>query len=277
MLVLMGSIANVNAQVVAYYTFDGNANDQSVNNNNATVDGNYSFVPNGLAGEESLRINGDNSLFYSGGGYVNLPQFSASLNSGFTVSLWANDVSIGSNPVGEEDFVSFGILDSAQTGIAINNNNPASPILEYYMDTGLGGPQHLDRVEIDIPITNLSAFENSWQNLAMTYTPGQFSAYLNGTLVGQGNIVFNGFPVSEAALGSHWWSDGQSARMSATLNNVAIFDQGLTADQIDTLYANDGSPIPEPSAYTTISGMAALVFVVIRRKRTPNKVGPLLH
>ena len=86
--------------LVALYNFEGNAVDQSGNANNATAQGSFNYVA-GRTGT-GIRLNGDGSLFYAGGGYVALPQFSSALNDGITLSLWAKDELIGGNPVGEE-------------------------------------------------------------------------------------------------------------------------------------------------------------------------------
>lgn len=70
--------------LLAYYPFNGNANDASGNGFNATLEGNYQYLTNGV-----LQLIGDGALFYSGGGYVALPNY-GNLNSGFTMSLWVN-------------------------------------------------------------------------------------------------------------------------------------------------------------------------------------------
>jgi hypothetical protein len=72
--------------LVAYYPFNGNANDASGNGNHATPAGNYEFLTNGLSGG-AIRILGDFSQFYSGGGHVLLPTFGSNMNSGFSLSL----------------------------------------------------------------------------------------------------------------------------------------------------------------------------------------------
>ncbi len=47
---------------IAYYTFNGNANDQTGNGNNGTIQGNSAFDPGG-----GITLYGDNALYYSGG------------------------------------------------------------------------------------------------------------------------------------------------------------------------------------------------------------------
>ena len=96
--------------LLAYYPFNGNANDISGNANSAKPAGNFQFVPNGI-GRMAFRAIGDNSLFYSSGGNVLLPTFTTNLNSGFTLSVWVKDEIPGSDVSAEEDYISFGAAD----------------------------------------------------------------------------------------------------------------------------------------------------------------------
>ncbi len=105
--------------LLAYYPFNGNANDASGNGNNATLAGNYQFVANGL-GKLAFEANGDDSLYYSGGGNVLLPTFSTNLNSGFTLSVWAENEMLAAPPSAEEDYISFGTFDTGAGWISLN-------------------------------------------------------------------------------------------------------------------------------------------------------------
>lgn len=92
--------------LIAYYPFNGNANDASGNGNHATPAGNYQYLTNGLSGG-AIRIIGDFSQFYAGGGNVLLPAFGSYMNSGYSLSLWVRDEVIGVEPVGAEDYINF--------------------------------------------------------------------------------------------------------------------------------------------------------------------------
>ena len=243
----------LNDGLVAYYPFNGNADDESGNGNDGTVEGSFVFTPDGREGN-AVKLNGDRSLFYSGGGFVDLPSFDSTLNNGFTISLWARDEAIGTNPVGQENYISFGVLDQAETGIGINNNT-GSPFLFWYMDTGEGGAAHLDRVSIEKPVGSLTQFASEWKNLVMVYRPGVLRAYLNGEFVGEENITFEGFPFSYSAIGRHWWSNGSgsSARMSVTIDEVRIYDRTLSQEDVSELY--DLKKPEEPkSTYQIVEG-----------------------
>ena len=70
---------DLNDGLVAYYPFNDNADDESGNGNDGTAEGSFEFTPDGREGN-AVRLNGDGSLFYSGGGFVDLPIFDSTLN-----------------------------------------------------------------------------------------------------------------------------------------------------------------------------------------------------
>jgi len=223
--------------LIAHYTFDGNAVDSSGNANNASPGGSYAFIPGGRTGG-AIRINGDGALFYSGGGYIGLPQFGAELNQGLTISFWVKDEAIGQNPVGEEAYVVFGALDLPQIGLHLNRNNPAAPSIIGYLDP-IGGPTHPGMAYFQKSIPDFSAFASAWKHFVLVYAPGRFAVFLNGEKLGEANVSFSGFPVATAAMGRHWWNGGgsSSARMSASYDDVFVFKRALSDTAVGQMYS----------------------------------------
>jgi hypothetical protein len=249
---------NITSGLIAHYPFEGSPNDVSGNGSNGTPGGLFQYASNGLTGS-ALRISGDNSLFYSGGGHVLLPTFSTALNSGFTVSLWVKDEVLGGDPNQEETYISFGIVDQPTFGISLNS---VTRRILYYMNNGSGG------VAKDIPKPlNFAADLASWKHLVLTYTPGKMAAYFNGTKVGEQLIAVNVFPVTRAGLGRHWWSGGagSSARMSVTLDNVRVYSRTLTDADVQQLYATETSP---PSPTPTITSQPVSQAVIEQQSTT---------
>lgn len=236
---LMGTLVgqDIITGLTAHYTFDGNAGDKSGHGNDATPEGNYQYTVAGRT-DGALRIQGDGALYYSGGGYVGLPLFGSEFNQGFTISFWAKDEVIGQNPVGEEEYVSIGVLDLPQMGIRLNNNNPASPKLTFYLVDLSAGQNPGNYAFIEKSIPNLTVFAASWKHFVLTYEPGRFAAFLNGEKLGEASVTFGGFPVSHAVMGRHWWSSGgaSSARMSVTYDDVLIYNRALTDNSVAALY-----------------------------------------
>lgn len=235
---------NVSDGLVAHYEFEGNGNDSSSNGNNSSPSGSYSYS-SGRLGGSAIRINGDNSLYYSGGGYVDLPSFSTDLNDGFTVSLWAKDEVLEGSPTNEEAYVSFGVLDT-NGWISVDLNSSTESVIFKIQDTS-------DSSGGSIPYSiNYSEFISEWKHIAFVYEAGRFEGYINGVSVGVVTMPHSGiFPVTEAALGRHWWSSGSSARMSATFDDVRIYDRVLGEAEINNLFL--GSSINEAQSNVLIS------------------------
>ncbi|NOS71676.1 MAG: LamG domain-containing protein [Verrucomicrobia bacterium] len=220
--------------LVAYYPFNGNANDASGNGNNATPAGNYQFLTNGLSGG-AIRIIGDNSQYYAGGGHVILPTFSSTLNSGFSLSLWVRDEVPGGGAVGNEAYITFqpqNVYPHCQIFL-LNEGSP--PKLGFEIHSGASA------ATLDKPI-DMGTYPNSWKHLALVSGPGKFACYLNGTKIYETNVFYtNIFPAPYNALGRHWWDTGSSARMSVTYDNVRIYGRALSDSEVQQLYAYEVS------------------------------------
>src|SRR6266699_3834187 len=216
-------------RLVAYYTFKGDAKDQSGNGNDATPAGNYQFVTG-----YGIRIIGDYSQFYSGGGHVLLPTFGSNMNSGFSVSLWVKDEAIGSGAVGSEAYVTFQPQDTyPHCQIFMFNDQPPAK-LDFEIHSGPGGA-----ATFDTPI-NLATYAPPWKHLVLASEPGRFACYFNGSKIYQTNLFYdNIFPAPYNALGRHWWPTGSSARLSVTYSNVRIYNRALTDADVQQLYVVD--------------------------------------
>lgn len=261
------TIAGVSAELwrglVAYYTFSGNADDQSAYGNHATIAGNAQFSANGLSGG-ALRIVGDSALMYSGGGHALLPKFGTYMNAGFTLSFWAKDESlINNSAVHEASYLTFGPLDSPQVDIGLNSETQR---LRFIVDGSPSGT----RTDVLTPLPFSTALA-AWKHVVLTYTPGKFVAYLNGTKIDERAVTANIFPSSTAGLGRGWWSGGaaSAARMSATFDNVRIYSRTLADSDVQQLYASEAPPIPivaaafvaQPANQTVVAGETAILSV----------------
>lgn len=201
--------------LVAFYPFNGNANDASGNGNNASVQGTYQFLTNG-----TLHLIGDGALFYSGGGYVALPNY-GNLNSGFTISIWVANETDHGNGIYAEYYVWFdnnagNYVAISQHDFLVQSNNAYS----------------------DFPLT--IANYTPWKHLVLVYSPTNCAAYLNGTMIGSTNITLNPFPMVNAAIGHHWWNApgdaNSSSRMTMDVKNFRIYNRALSASQVSQLY-----------------------------------------
>jgi len=247
--------------MVAYYPFDGNARDASGSGNDATPAGTFQYLTYGLSGG-ALRIFGDRSDYYSGGGHVLLPTFGEYLNSGYTFSLWVKDEVVAGWPAEKEAYVAFG--DDSAKGVTIWL---APQVIAFEFDDN---PTTV--VDINLPVSDLGwtwqTYPLVWKHLVLTCRPGLMSGYVNGDKVVEVDRAFDIFPVGTAALGRHWWGNGSfsSARMSVTYDNVRIYNRALSDDEVAELFSSEGPATPplitsQPRSRTNVVSSSVMFSV----------------
>ncbi len=246
------------ATLVGYWPFNSNAaasfgsSGQLIGSPAAAVD------RAGTAGE-ALAFNGSSQyVSVPGGGGLN------GAASG-TITLWAkwNAVSQDADCCG-----SFGAILARQSNgafseniLALNGSNPATARL-VWKQNGAGSTL----------LTSSAAVGTGWRHIAVTFSPGGSTLYLNGVAQGTaiGSALSNnaGTPLS---LGS-WAGDG-AGFMNGTLDDVAIWNAPLPATQIAQLAASSKAPADfsgvENAVYYSGDGTMASNDE-LRRKRVPN-------
>jgi hypothetical protein len=165
-------------------------------------------------------------MFYSGGGYVALPNY-GNLNSGFTTSIWVSGETDHGSGIMAEYYVWF-------------DNNLNSYVYISQHDSEVGGKN----TYADFPFT--IANYTPWKHLVLVYSPTNCAAYLNGIQTGCTNLTINPpFPMVNSAIGRHWWNApgdaNSSARMTMNVKNFRMYNRALTANQVAQLYSIESS------------------------------------
>lgn len=214
--------------LVAYYSFNGNANDESGNGYHATPCNSYQYE-DGIVGG-CITVEGQ-GYCTSSGGHVLLPQYDFDSSSGVTLSLWVKVM--GLSHYHGENYISFG--DDSSNGMMRIHQEPTEIRFVYH---GL---------EISVPY--LEEYTGSWEMYTLTCgSDGKLKGYINGVLVGEKDVNYDGqIDTSSAALGRHWWYNGgsTSTRFIGSFDEVRIYNRVLTAQEISTLvkYAETGGNV----------------------------------
>ena len=226
--------------LVARYTFNGNGSDSSGNNYAAALNGDYAFLPGG-----GIHITGRNSDYYSGGGYVSIPISSMGISQSFTISIQMSNVQ--QLHLDGEMFAFWGQETSGNNIVAIGSgySNPNDVFFTHYLRGG-GGTGYNTAVPNSI---------NELHTYTVTQGPTNFSAYLDGQLVGAGSNSIGLPSQSNLFLGRHDWYS-YSSRLSANYYDVQIYNRELSASEVQL--------VPEPSA---LSLLAVGLGVLFRRSR----------
>jgi hypothetical protein len=234
--------------LVAYYTFNGNANDASGNGNNGTTQ-NVRFVTdrNGLP-QGALSCPSNNSC-------VIVPNStSLGMVSNITISAWIN---VASNQLGGSicdkgvvgsfwnygfDVVSSGTNLTFQYDKSSGSAGPTGPLLSY-------GVWQQIAVAIDEPNNTIKFYVNGQLVtqptivLGGTFNPNDVSGVINDTGVNSGNLY----------LGNNNPNGLAGANFNGAIDDVRIYNQTLSDSEVQQLYQLENTPIVNLVKAVTVS------------------------
>ena len=211
--------------LVAYYPFDGNANDASGNGNNGTVYG---------AGLTTDRKGNSNSAYYfEYGKYISVAD-NASLHGlkDFSVSVWVRVDELDGNWVsiickGTESVMEYGlqVLDKSEYHCC-------------WYDSIMHGTV---RAESFLPI-------GKWVHIAVSRSDGVVSAYLNGEFLGAG-VQYSLPSATSGALEIGRDIPGSTEYFYGAMDEVRLYNRALSAAEVKALY--DGTVLGSASHTVT--------------------------
>jgi pimeloyl-ACP methyl ester carboxylesterase len=230
--------------LVAYYPFNGNANDASGNGNNGTLcnGATFSTGASGLAVAVTPGPINSSGSDYNSGPYVSLPMFNFAAMNNFTVALWVKEDSL-SIPDGE-GYVNFGDGIYGWLGIGRFGTYLGSHDAQLCFSVGsmlVSGPTPLVG---DWSIADQGVFVH----YALVYTNGTIYGYKNGVLQGSKAQSVNVYG-SNAAMAKHWWDAGNSCstRLTGSFDDLRIYNRALSVSEVQSLYTKAYlGPAPTP-------------------------------
>lgn len=232
--------------LVAYYPFNGNANDESGNGNHGTV---Y-----GATLTTDRRGNANSAYLFRGHGYpdkirvVHRP--SLTLQKNLSVSIWIKQVSQSGMDGwgrlaagGTMTLIAKGSDRSGFDFIQQNDANKKIQNLVFGINNKLdfSNIRNYDRASSDMN------FDNNWKHYVLTYNSeeGRTSFYLNGKLLGiKGGLGGQGVNFIESNkndlyIGSYLgfgWAEKGWFPMNGVLDDIRIYNRTLSATEVQALY-----------------------------------------
>lgn len=202
------TILKNNANLKAYYRFEGNSADV-IGSFNGT-DSNMSY---------SSGKYGDCAVFNGSTGYIQFPSLTSIFNSisAFTITLWVNatDKSYGA---GEGKI--FDIRGSG-TGYLIFRVNSTN--FNFYLFNGTEAQ------------FNVARTVGQWIHVAYVYDGSNLRGYINGNQVGSASRTGTVSSGNFGCLGREYNASATS-QFDGKMDDLAIFSTALSADQIKELY-----------------------------------------
>jgi hypothetical protein len=228
--IILSSSASYAQCLVADYQFSGNANDQTANANNGTVNG---------ASLTTDRNNSPNTAynFPTGNEYI-VANPSTSLNTanfpGVTMSTWFYMTGVASSPFNPHIYHIADITPDDSYGIIYEKATQKIRYLNWNGTTLSGN--------VDLQGTTNIAL-NTWYHVAVTHdhSTNAVKLYLNGVVEAQTTATAN-FPVNpNLTIGRH--RTNANSGMKGKIDEVKLFNCALTATEVAALY----NPVPPPA------------------------------
>jgi gliding motility-associated-like protein len=222
--------ANLQNGLVAFYPFCGNANDESGNGNNGTVNG---------ATLTTDRFGNLNSAYSFSGNTISVPYksyLSFSDNKKFSVSIWiytsVNNITthyIGMRQPGSKTqfWQLYTPVTSAVKGIAFQS---------FTNGNILGASSQNQQIPLNV-----------WSNLVGTYDNGVWKLYLNGILIqsSTSTLAFNNDINAPLTIGN----SGNFEPFNGRLDDVRIYNRALTECEVQQLYNETSGSTSTPNGF----------------------------
>ena len=204
--------------LVAYYPFNGNANDESTNNNNGTVNG---------ATLTSDRFGNCNKAYSFNGSsdYINIPN-SVTLESPsieITLSSWiyVDNLAVNGayflckNDLGNYDPFQYRMGIGTDSSMYFGFKNSTSEIVDFSQ--------------------NITLNNQEWNHILVTYDGSLIKFYSNGTLIGSQNYsgsIFQDSKNLDFGRDAH----GPTEYYKGKLDDIRIYNRALSEQEVTNLY-----------------------------------------
>lgn len=228
---LVGTVhVNLSAGLIAYYPFNGDANDASGKGNNGTMVG-ATFQTYGAASKLALQLNGNISS------YVFVPR-STSLEpvDAISISMWVKGVP--GEPCGQGWGTILRKADDCQPGYFIRGCNGGTSF-------ELDGANPCGEISYRGIAGFLPFTGTSWQHIVGTYsrTDGFVRSYEDGVLVNQSPLVSQLLHTGNLYIGGAAVA-GDDGGFKGLINEVQIYSRALSASEVQQLHLSGSGSHP---------------------------------
>ncbi len=205
--------AGINDGLVAYYPFNGNANDESGNGNNGAVNGATLTMDRFGNVNSAYNFDGNNDDFIK----VTTGGFPAGITP-VSYSLWLKPKH---NDFDKRLLEYGGYVDGANFNLYINSD-------VYRVD--YWGAQYDNFSPVKI---------NEWQHVVLSHDGTSHNFYLNGILTSSNRHNINIINSGNAYIGHH--ISGNGFGYSGVIDDIRIYKRALSASEVQQLYQEQGA------------------------------------
>ena len=219
--VTVGPKDPLNEGLIAYYPFNGNANDESGNGNDGTV--------NGVTLTTDRNGNKDSAYDFDGTGYIDCPD-GAYFDGDFTVSGW----------VKLREYSNWGrLIDFANNGLTANPFQ-INPHVTLTLSAETSGQPRGDVTGNPFVRSGASLPLNQWAQVTWKYEKNTTSLYINGEKVTEEtwNIPPAAVVTTDNWIGRSNWENTPTndERTNGVLDDIRIYNRALSESEVTRLY-----------------------------------------
>ncbi len=211
--------------LVGYWPFNGNANDESGNGNNGTV--------NGASLTTDRNGNSNAAHSFSPNSYIevlDVEQFDFALKNEMSMSFWMKATSANNS----SDYVRIPI--SKQTGAGISQLGWNIFIEDTGNNLGMVVKNDLTGTQGYYSSSNISYLDDKWHFFSYTFNNGFVTIYIDHEIVNKSTTssVIIGDNSGNLRFGQIDWASFYT--FSGQLDDIAIYNRALTEQEITALY-----------------------------------------
>ena len=197
--------------LVAFFPFNGNANDESGKGHDGTINGNAALVQDRFNTSDRAFTFPNQSSNISLANSINL-----NLETGFTINAWIIYKS------GRQRLIVDKHVCGYPNGFAFNIDGDGQ-IAIYLANSGWS-----------IVKTNGTFIEDNWYMVTATYDAGTGIAkvYVDGELGGSGSVTYNNFSPYPISIGETYQNNCIPGNMDSAIDEVKIYNRALSDAEI---------------------------------------------
>jgi uncharacterized protein (TIGR02145 family) len=232
--------------LVGWWPFNGNANDESGNGNNGTVNGASLTSDRFGVANKAYSFDGIND-------YIRVSNSTSLNNSSVSISGWLN-----TNNLPTDDFLTAkGIVGKWWQSPTVCNSNYNAYLLYLTKPTGLQNSYlgaATNFYEGNIFYTSTSITTNNWYHFVFIHNAtGGGSLYINGNLINSNSIsgtICNS--INDLIFGADVNNGSLYRYFNGKLDDIGIWNRSLNQQEISNLYTNSAPPSITISSFPSI-------------------------
>src|SRR3989339_813494 len=222
------SLINLDSGLVAHYPFNGNADDESGNNNNGTVNGAQLTTDRFGNVEKAYSFDGT-------GSYIEVADNSTLGPEKITISAWVYMSNIYDGAIVGKGNYNDASGEQYLMGVNSNNNQAFFEIKRNSScQAGIGWN-----------IANATTSTFAWRHIVGSYDGNIINVYIDNYLVDTNSSFLSG-SLDDCSGGTlrfgKWWS-GETRYFNGLIDDIRIYNRALNEAEIDSLYREGGWPL----------------------------------